>query len=173
MVFYPCQGEGNDLIVYDPQGYESKDGLRAGCAAPHDLREIVRFTLPRQREGRRLSITDYFLPRAAGESMSSAWSTGDRAYDPSIHPNEKRSEAFGCQHEELILDRSTGVRWALGATQGGRPRGSNRCGHAARDITYIAPVAAVAPSAERESRGRCADEEPSAEGPEVAASRPP
>ena len=63
--FFPCQGEGNDLIVYDPQSFESRE-LRAGCAAPHDLREIVRFTFPRQREGRRLSITDYFLPRASG-----------------------------------------------------------------------------------------------------------
>jgi 5-methyltetrahydrofolate--homocysteine methyltransferase len=59
--FFPCQGEGNDLIVYEPQGE-----LRAGCAAPHDLREMVRFTLPRQHEGRQLSITDYFLPRASG-----------------------------------------------------------------------------------------------------------
>ena len=64
--FFPCQGEGNDLIVYDPQNHEGKDELLAGCAAPKDLREIVRFTLPRQREGRRLSITDYFLPRASG-----------------------------------------------------------------------------------------------------------
>ena len=64
--FFPCQSEGNDLIVYEPQDYEGKNELRAGCAAPPDLREIVRFTLPRQREGRRLSISDYFLPRASG-----------------------------------------------------------------------------------------------------------
>ena len=64
--FFPCQGEGNDLIIYQPQGYEGEAELRAGCAAPRELREIVRFSLPRQREGRRLSITDYFLPRASG-----------------------------------------------------------------------------------------------------------
>ncbi len=64
--FFPCQGEGNDLIVYEPQSSRGKGELRAGCAAPHDLREIVRFTLPRQREGRQLSITDYFLPRSSG-----------------------------------------------------------------------------------------------------------
>ena len=63
--FFPCQGEGNDLIIYDFQGFDSRE-LRAGCAAPNDLREIVRFSFPRQREGRRLSITDYFLPRASG-----------------------------------------------------------------------------------------------------------
>ncbi len=66
--YYPCQGEGNDLIVYDPQGHDPRGELRAGCAAPSDLREIVRFTLPRQREGRRLSIADYFLPRASGRT---------------------------------------------------------------------------------------------------------
>jgi 5-methyltetrahydrofolate--homocysteine methyltransferase len=64
--FFPCQGEGNDLIIYESQGCEGGAELRAGCAAPRELREIVRFTLPRQREGRRLSITDYFLPRASG-----------------------------------------------------------------------------------------------------------
>ncbi len=30
------------------------------------MREAVRFTLPRQREGRRLSISDYFVSRSAG-----------------------------------------------------------------------------------------------------------
>ncbi|MGA2992599.1 MAG: methionine synthase, partial [Candidatus Korobacteraceae bacterium] len=59
--YFPCQGEGNDLIVYDWQ-----EGLRAGGAMPAGARELVRFTLPRQREGRRLSISDYFLRRASG-----------------------------------------------------------------------------------------------------------
>jgi 5-methyltetrahydrofolate--homocysteine methyltransferase len=59
--YFPCQGEGNDLIVYDWQ-----EGLRVGGAMPAGARELVRFTLPRQREGRRLSIPDYFLRRASG-----------------------------------------------------------------------------------------------------------
>jgi 5-methyltetrahydrofolate--homocysteine methyltransferase len=50
--FYPCQSEGNDLIIYD-----SAEGTR---------KEIQRFTFPRQREGRRLSISDYFASRASG-----------------------------------------------------------------------------------------------------------
>jgi 5-methyltetrahydrofolate--homocysteine methyltransferase len=46
--YYPAQSEGNDVIVYEP-----------GEAA----KEILRFTFPRQREGRKLSISDFFAPR--------------------------------------------------------------------------------------------------------------
>jgi 5-methyltetrahydrofolate--homocysteine methyltransferase len=59
--YFPCQSEGNDLIVYEPQ-----DGLRAGTALPAVAKECVRFTLPRQHEGRQLSITDYFASRRSG-----------------------------------------------------------------------------------------------------------
>src|SRR5438309_10167958 len=41
--YFPCQGEGNDVIIYDPaQGLSSS-------------KELLRFTFPRQREGRKLS----------------------------------------------------------------------------------------------------------------------
>jgi 5-methyltetrahydrofolate--homocysteine methyltransferase len=50
--YFPCQSEGNDVIVYD---------------TPESKREIQRFTFPRQREGRRLSIADFFLPRSSGK----------------------------------------------------------------------------------------------------------
>ncbi|HSE50323.1 MAG TPA: methionine synthase [Terriglobales bacterium] len=49
--WFPCQSDGNDVIVYD---------------SPESRREIQRFTFPRQREGRRLSIADFFLPRSSG-----------------------------------------------------------------------------------------------------------
>ncbi len=45
--FYPCNSQGNDVIVYDPMEQD---------------REIERFTFPRQAQGRRLSIADYFEP---------------------------------------------------------------------------------------------------------------
>jgi 5-methyltetrahydrofolate--homocysteine methyltransferase len=60
--YFPCQGEGNDLVIYEPQ-----EGLKAGASAPAGLKEIQRFTFPRQREGRRLSISDYILPRSSGK----------------------------------------------------------------------------------------------------------
>ena len=52
--YFPVQSTGNDLIVYAP--------ARAG-AAPQ---EILRFTFPRQREGRRLCISDFFASKASG-----------------------------------------------------------------------------------------------------------
>jgi len=45
--YYPCHSQGNDVIVYD--SFEN-------------LQEIQRFTFPRQREGRKLCISDFFEP---------------------------------------------------------------------------------------------------------------
>jgi len=47
--YWPCASDGNDVVLYDQEG-----------------REAQRFTFPRQREGRRLSIADFFLPAGAG-----------------------------------------------------------------------------------------------------------
>jgi 5-methyltetrahydrofolate--homocysteine methyltransferase len=55
--YFPCQSSGNDLIVYDPQAYQ---------ADRQELREIVRFTFPRQRERDRLCLADYFASTASG-----------------------------------------------------------------------------------------------------------
>ena len=49
--YFPAQSEGNDLVVYQPDASQ----------------EILRFTFPRQREGRKLSISDFFAPKAAGK----------------------------------------------------------------------------------------------------------
>ncbi|MGA8735635.1 MAG: methionine synthase [Terriglobales bacterium] len=54
--YFPAQAEGNDLIVYEE--------TRAGAPAPH---ESLRFTFPRQREGRRLCISDFFAPKSSGK----------------------------------------------------------------------------------------------------------
>jgi 5-methyltetrahydrofolate--homocysteine methyltransferase len=50
--YWPCNSEGNDVILYD--------GENAG-------KEVQRITFPRQREGRKLSIADFFLPVDAGQ----------------------------------------------------------------------------------------------------------
>jgi len=60
--YFPCQSDGNDLIIY-----EGREGLRAEADAPGNLGESQRFTFPRQREGRKLSISDYFLSKASGK----------------------------------------------------------------------------------------------------------
>ena len=66
--YFPAQSEGNDVIVYDPAT------ARVGADAPvrpaeqsSAPRELLRFTFPRQREGRKLSIADFFAPKSAGK----------------------------------------------------------------------------------------------------------
>jgi len=49
--YFACQSAGNDVVLYD---------------SPQSGREIQRFTFPRQREGRKLSIADFFLPKDSG-----------------------------------------------------------------------------------------------------------
>lgn len=49
--YFPAQSEGNDTIVYSPD----------------TSKELLRFTFPRQREGRRLCISDFFAPKSSGQ----------------------------------------------------------------------------------------------------------
>ena len=49
--YFPAQSDGNDVVVYDPED-------RA--------KELTRITFPRQREGRLLSIADFFSPKDSG-----------------------------------------------------------------------------------------------------------
>jgi 5-methyltetrahydrofolate--homocysteine methyltransferase len=52
--YWPVQAEGDSLVVYDP------DALKSG-----KLKELTRFTFPRQTEGEYLCLADYFLPSGA------------------------------------------------------------------------------------------------------------
>jgi 5-methyltetrahydrofolate--homocysteine methyltransferase len=56
--YFPAQSDGNDVIVYEAPA-------QAGPAAP--ARELLRFTFPRQREGRKLAISDFFAPKSSGK----------------------------------------------------------------------------------------------------------
>jgi len=65
--YFACQSEGNDVILYE---------------SPEGEREIQRFTFPRQREGRKLCIADFFASRASGRKDViglSCVTIGDRA----------------------------------------------------------------------------------------------
>ena len=53
--YWPCQSEGDDLILYDPERYTAGE-----------RHEIKRFSFPRQPDGEYLCLADYFAP-AAGE----------------------------------------------------------------------------------------------------------
>jgi 5-methyltetrahydrofolate--homocysteine methyltransferase len=49
--YFPCASEGNDLIIY-------QDDAKT---------ERLRFSFPRQRDGRRLCLSDFFLPAELGQ----------------------------------------------------------------------------------------------------------
>ncbi len=75
--YWPAQSEGNDVIVYEVDGRRStvdgeEDVIRTvpvleGVDVRRNARELLRFTFPRQREGRRLCISDFFAPKSSGE----------------------------------------------------------------------------------------------------------
>jgi 5-methyltetrahydrofolate--homocysteine methyltransferase len=60
--YFPCQSDGNDVVVYEPQ--ENKDDHRGDRGSQ---RELIRFTFPRQREGRKLCISDFFVAKSSGK----------------------------------------------------------------------------------------------------------
>jgi 5-methyltetrahydrofolate--homocysteine methyltransferase len=51
--YFPCQSDGNDLIVYDPAKADVQN-------------ELVRFSFPRQRDDRFLCLSDYFASKESG-----------------------------------------------------------------------------------------------------------
>ncbi len=54
--YWPCQSEGNDLIVYDPESVET--------GSP---KEKMRFHFPRQSSGDSLCLADYYAPVSSGK----------------------------------------------------------------------------------------------------------
>jgi 5-methyltetrahydrofolate--homocysteine methyltransferase len=68
--YFPAQSEGNDLIVYEPDSGKSGNhngspSTTSSARAGTKNGELLRFTFPRQREGRRLCISDFFAPRSS------------------------------------------------------------------------------------------------------------
>ncbi|HXJ90581.1 MAG TPA: methionine synthase [Candidatus Binatia bacterium] len=62
--YFPAQSDGNHVIVYEPP----KQKLHScGTRWEEGLPELLRFTFPRQKEGRRLSIADFFAPKSSGK----------------------------------------------------------------------------------------------------------
>jgi 5-methyltetrahydrofolate--homocysteine methyltransferase len=60
--YFPAQAEGNDVVVYEP-GYPTHHEAHPGG----HREELMRFTFPRQREGRKLCISDFFAPKSSGK----------------------------------------------------------------------------------------------------------
>ena len=62
----PAQSDGNDVVVYAPELVAPASG-RPSKESPTPASELLRFTFPRQREGRRLAISDFFAPKSSGK----------------------------------------------------------------------------------------------------------
>jgi 5-methyltetrahydrofolate--homocysteine methyltransferase len=72
--YFPAQGNGNDIVVYDPSSCSSCGDGRPRPSRPSEARqlqptakELLRFTFPRQKEGRRLCISDFFAAPSSGK----------------------------------------------------------------------------------------------------------
>jgi 5-methyltetrahydrofolate--homocysteine methyltransferase len=66
--YYPCQSDGNSLIIYRPRDLADPFNAWPDHAGrtPADLTEWVRFTFPRQQKDRHFCIADFFAPAASG-----------------------------------------------------------------------------------------------------------
>ena len=53
--YFPCNSDGNDVVVYAPEAAQQGNTKQ----------ELLRISFPRQREGRQLSVADFFLPKSA------------------------------------------------------------------------------------------------------------
>ena len=71
--YFPAQGDGNDVVVYEPEVgtnhvvagfYPAQTGQSPVSTR---ARELLRFTFPRQKEGRRLCISDFFAAPSSGK----------------------------------------------------------------------------------------------------------
>ncbi len=63
--YYPAQSDGNDVVVYEAPTGEA--GRPCSNHWETSVKEQLRFTFPRQKEGRRLSVADFFAPKASGK----------------------------------------------------------------------------------------------------------
>jgi 5-methyltetrahydrofolate--homocysteine methyltransferase len=60
--YFPAQSDGNDVIVYQAPRSEARP---CGKGWESNVIELLRFTFPRQKEGRRLAIADFFAPKSS------------------------------------------------------------------------------------------------------------
>ena len=59
--YFPCQSEGNTLLIYDP-----KLVAQTNSQIPTGAEPIATFTFPRQKSGHRHCIADFFAPKESG-----------------------------------------------------------------------------------------------------------
>jgi 5-methyltetrahydrofolate--homocysteine methyltransferase len=62
--YFPCNSDGNDLIIYDPAPFEA--ARSSGSTEPPAKVEIACFSFPRQENDEYLCISDYYRPVSDG-----------------------------------------------------------------------------------------------------------
>ncbi|MCE7906526.1 MAG: methionine synthase [Anaerolineae bacterium CFX3] len=66
--YFPCQADGDDLLIYDPQSITNIVPVGDYQLPTTNLQSpIARFTFPRQNFDDRLCLADYFAPVASGQ----------------------------------------------------------------------------------------------------------
>ncbi len=70
--YFPCQADGNDLIVYHHEEFAAGkcncgDPKHNHCTPSGTPRERMRFTFPRQQGRRNLCISEFYRSKASGE----------------------------------------------------------------------------------------------------------
>jgi 5-methyltetrahydrofolate--homocysteine methyltransferase len=60
--YFPCQAEGQDLVILDPGAFAAGSLSLRGKSE-----ELLRFTFPRQADREGLCLADYFLPADSGK----------------------------------------------------------------------------------------------------------
>lgn len=92
--FFPCNSDGNDLIIYHPEDH---------------AREIERFTFPRQSGRKKLCISDFFRPVASGQTDVVAFhcvTVGKRASEAALELYRKN------EYTEYLYLHGIGVETA-------------------------------------------------------------
>jgi 5-methyltetrahydrofolate--homocysteine methyltransferase len=107
--YFPCQSDGQDLIVYDPTSFTS------GSLTPRGkLEEIVRFTFPRQTEREGLCLSDYFMPNATSKFDVVAFQVvtvgskveelGERLHEQGEYANQLFTHGLGVSAAEGLAE---------------------------------------------------------------------
>ena len=124
--YFGAQGDGNDTVVYNlPEGWKQGDPIPP---------EALRFTFPRQREGRHLCISDFFLPKSSGKvdviGMSCV-TIGDKA----SHETQKLFE--GGEYTKYLYLHGLSVESAEALAELGHKRIREELGIAGDDSPHI------------------------------------
>jgi 5-methyltetrahydrofolate--homocysteine methyltransferase len=98
--YFPCASEGNDLIVYQEDGRS----------------ERMRFEFPRQRDGKRLCLSDFFLPERDGPNRRDTVGFSLVTVGAEVSERERALFAAG-EFQDYLYTHGMGVETAEGLAE--------------------------------------------------------